>query len=485
LIRFGLGAVCALCACPAGALAARVVVLGAGGRATVRNDPFLTLPAITPAPAASSRARFARAGVRAHVADRNVRTELSRLQRAHAISLAAYRRYLGSINAALRAERRLRGTRAAELEAVIENLHAIAAAGMLTASRLPALFETLDRNRTWWTTGPLISSGERVEFAGSELVWEYYAGQGIELQQLGSFGKADGLYTAGPSEYPQLRELLSELIPLAANRAGGLTWEYYFNFDGGVPPWTSAMSQGTALEALTRAHQAFGSRSYLSLAHRALPVFTARPPAGVAVRTSRGTRYVQYSFDPGAGDEVINAFLQTLIGLYDYAHVSGDREAARLFAAGDAEARAEVPRYDTGAWSLYQPGEEDTLDYHTLVTGFLHELCARVRAPVYCTTAAHFDAYLKTPPALALLTGRVRVGRPAVIRFRLSKLSRVGIVLVDDGQTVFLTSSDFGYGVDAFSIPALQHTGDYTVRLAATDLADNFNRIVGTLHVSH
>jgi hypothetical protein len=279
---------------------------------------------------------------------------------------------------------------------VIQNIRAILGSGLLTASRLPALFATVDANRRWWTTGPLLSSGQRVELSGSQLVWEYYAGQGIELQVLGSFGKADGLYTAGPSHYREMRQLLAELIPLAARRAGGLTWEYYFNFDGGTPPWTSAMSQGTALEALTRAYRAFGDRSYLAIGRRALPVLGVSPTTGVAVRTRRGIRYLLYSFAPGA--RVLNGFLQTLIGLYDYAHASGDRTAARLFAAGDAEARFEVPSYDTGSWSLYEPGIMDSIDYHVLVTGFLHELCSRTRARVYCRTATRFDAYLKSPP---------------------------------------------------------------------------------------
>jgi hypothetical protein len=400
LVAVVLVAALTLCGWPAGALAAPVLVLGAGGRATVRDDPFLTFPGVAPAPSvssASSPARASRARPRART-DRNVRTELARLHRTHAISIAAYRRYLASFNSALRTERHLRGTRALELEAVIENLHGIAAAGLLTRSRLPVLFQTLERNRSWWAIGPLLSDGQRVEFADSQLVWEYYRGQGIELQELGSFGKADGLYTAGPPDYPQLRQLLSELIPLAVKRGGGLTWEYYFRFDGGVPPWTSAMSQGTALEALTRGYEASGSASYLNLAHRALPVFGTAPPAGVGVKTRRGTRYIQYSFAPSAHDEVINAFLQTLIGLYDYAHASHDPRAARLFAAGDAEARFELPRFDTGSWSLYQPGVPDSLDYHVLVTGFLHELCARTNALVYCTTAARFDSYLGHPP---------------------------------------------------------------------------------------
>ena len=178
---------------------------------------------------------------------------------------------------------------------MVENLHAIAAAGLLTPSRLPALFQTLDRNRQWWTTGPLLSSGDRVEFTGSQLVWEYYPGQGIELQVLGSFGKADGLYTAGASQYPALRALLAELIPLAAQRGGGLTWEYYFHFDGGSPPWTSAMSQGTALEALTRAYEAFGESSYLAVAQQALPIFEAPQAVGVRETTPVGSRYLRLS----------------------------------------------------------------------------------------------------------------------------------------------------------------------------------------------
>jgi hypothetical protein len=352
----------------------------------------------------------------------------------------------------------------------------------LTPSRLPALFETLARNVQWWTTGPLLTYGQRVEFKGSELVWEYYPGQGIELQELGSFGKADGFYTGGSSYYPRLRKILSELIPLAARRAGSLTWEYYFDFDGGRPPWTSAMSQGTALEALTRAYRAFGDVSYLTVAGKALGIFQRAPSVGVRVPTAIGARYLQYSFAPGAS--IINAFLQSLIGLYDYAQVSGSPVAKQLFAAGNAEAQAEVPHFDTGAWSLYQPGLEDSLDYHELVTGFLQQLCSRTRAPVYCTTAQHFVAYEKTPPALALLTRRAHVHRALSVSFRLSKESHVGIVVVRNGQIVFETSASFPYGVHSFSVPALAHTGSYDVRLAATDLAGNFGRITGVLDVT-
>jgi hypothetical protein len=470
--------------------AAPVLVLGRGGHAVVRENPFLAATAPTPAPAVAtlapppSHVRRSRASVAAHGAATQITiaSTLTKLYRRGEIDAATYAGDHAALEAAIRTAARLTGTRAVELYSVLTNLHNMAVAGELTPSRLPALFLTLDNNRQWWSTGPLLASGQRVQFAGSQLVWEYYPGQGIELQVLGSFGEADGLYTGGPANYPHLRQLMSELIPLAVKRAGGLAWEYYFRFDGGRPPWVSAMAQGTALEALTRSYEAFQDPSYLTVAAQALPLFSAAPPVGVRIPTRLGARYLQYSFAPGAS--IINAFLQSLIGLYDYAHVSGNAVAQQLFDAGDAEALAEVPHFNTGAWSLYQPGQEDALSYHQLVTGFLQELCSRTQASVYCTTANDFQKDLTTPPALTLMTHHSRVGVLTDVHFWLSKQSHVGIVEVYKGTTIFATSAVLGYGGNAFGLPTPRRAGTYTVRLAATDLAGNFNRIVGTLSIA-
>jgi hypothetical protein len=243
------------------------------------------------------------------------------------------------------------------------------------------------------------------------------------------------------------------------------------------------MSQGTGLEALTRAYQATGNATYLNVATSALPIFSVPPPVGVNVRTPAGTRFLQYTFAPGI--DIINAFLQTLIGLYDFAHVSGNPTAAQLFAAGNAQAQAELPEFDTGAWSLYQPGVEDTLDYHTLVTGFLQQLCTRTSAPIYCTTAQHFQSYLTIPPVLTQVTARVRNKAAFSLRFQLSKISHVGVVVTSaSSQTVFATSASFGHGTQGFTVPRIKKAGTYGVVLTATDLAGNFARITGSLQVT-
>jgi hypothetical protein len=387
---------------------------------------------------------------------------------------------LGAFNAAVTAEKRLTATRLSELEAVTENVRQLAVTRQLTAPRLAAVVATLNANRTWWTTGSLPAPDQRIEFSGSQLVWEYYPGQGLQLQVLGTFGKADGMYTAGPSQYPAMEQLLSEMIPLASRRGGGTTWEYYFRFDGGSPPWTSAMSQATGLEALTRAYDATKNPYYLQVAASAIGIFGKPPPVGVTIPTALGVRFLQYTFAPNL--KIINAFLQTLIGLYDYGRASGNTTAQTLFAKGDAEAMAEVPSFNTGAWSLYQPGVEDDLSYHELVTGFLAQLCTITKAPVYCMTASQFTADLTIPPALSDQTTTAKPRQPFDLSFRLSKVSHVGIVVTRGSNTVFSTSASFAYGVRTFTVPALK-AGTYGVRLAATDLAGNFSRTTGTLTV--
>jgi hypothetical protein len=172
---------------PSTAGAAPVVVLTPAGHALHRNDPYLTLPAVTPVPGSRGIAA-AKPKPKPKAKQRTVHTELVRLRNSAAITQTQYSQYSGSFSAALASEKRLRGTRQNELKAVVANLQSIAASGGLTPSRLPALFQTLDRNRQWWTTGPLLASGQRVEFSGSNLVWQYYPGQGIELQVLGTFG---------------------------------------------------------------------------------------------------------------------------------------------------------------------------------------------------------------------------------------------------------------------------------------------------------
>ena len=230
-------------------------------------------------------------------APRTVPSELDALLAAGAIDQPHHDAWAESYDNAKATLKKLHGTRRRQLDAVIANTRAIAKAGLLTPTRAPLVFLTLQRNRAWWSEGSLLRYGQRVMFAGSQLVWQYYPGQGIQVQWLGTFGRANGLFQQTGRD-DELRALLDEALGLATARAGGIAWESLFHFDGGAPPWVSGLSQGTALQALSRAAARLGEPRYFEAARAALGIFRAPPPEGVRVDTPVGAHYLQYSFAP-------------------------------------------------------------------------------------------------------------------------------------------------------------------------------------------
>jgi len=476
----------------------------------------------------------------------SVGAALGGLQRSGAITPAVYQQDYSAYVAAVNSLKKLSGTRRSELGVVVANVRAIAAAGGFIPSRLPALFLTLERNRTWWTTGSLLASRVRISFSGSKLVWEYYSGQGIEIQWLGTFGEGNGFYSGGQNN--NLKQLVSELIPLATKRAGGIAWEYMFQFDGGLPPWTSGLSQGTALQVLSRDWSRFKEPAVLTAAQEALGIFKTPPPSGVRVTSSLGAHYLEYTYAPT--DRILNGEIQALVGLYDYTSITKDPVGLALFEAGDAEERARTPLYDTGAWSMYDQFGESDLSYHELLTEFLQHLCERTRrgepltvasapaAPptstptpatpttttttpaggtsggttetggasaaryaaraaasstpasaiagdaIYCTTAEHFTADEHTPPSISLITTTLPTSSRAGVQLSLSKVSTVRLTVRLGGRVVFSNSATVERGKPKLLWPTPAKGGSYAITLSATDLAGNFATATGTITVA-
>lgn len=147
-----------------------------------------------------------------------------------AIDRARLARARAAYEAVKHAHRAARGTRRANLRAVYMETDDMAWRGAVTGSRLSAITLTLERNREWWTLGTIPRGGERIEFAGSRLVWQYYPLEGVHLQPLASFGKANALWRA--RRRAALRGLLDELLALGADRGGALAFEYLFDPQG-------------------------------------------------------------------------------------------------------------------------------------------------------------------------------------------------------------------------------------------------------------
>jgi hypothetical protein len=431
-----------------------------------------------------------------------VRAELNRLQDAGELVPETAAGYRDAYDAAQKTLKKLHGFRHAQLKAVVANVDALAAGGLFTPSRLRAEFLTLARNRAWWAAKPLPGAGQRTSFPGSQLVWQFYPGQGWQIQWLGTFGKANALWAIKTRD-DDLRALLDEALGLAVQRAGGLAFEYLFRFDGGRPPWVSGLAQGTGLSAFSRAAVRLGEPHYFDAARGALGIFRMPPPSGVRRTTKAGAHYLQYSFAPRL--RIANGFAQSLNGLHDFAALANDDEGRRLFDAGEAQLRDELPTFDTGAWSLYSVGQpptrESDLGYHKVLRDFLQGLCDRLTADrertaggtpatptpnpeIYCQTAQRFTTDLHTPPKLAFgeKLPMLRAKKDGQVPFTLDKVSTVTMTATRAGRLVFARTVRLGRGRHTVDLRP-EAGGPLRITVRAVDLAGNAAAQSAVVHV--
>lgn len=479
----------ALLLTPAIAGAAPVVVLSDDGETRVARDGLPApreLPGLGSAKADRKReAPLARLAATAR--GPSVRGELRRMRRRGAIDSPTHDTRLAAYDQARSTARRLSGRRRAELTGVLELIEGITARRELTPSRLTPLWTTLERNEEWWRTGPLPTSGQRVQFKGSELLWQYVPGQGLHAHPLANFGRLNGLWQGGRRYERRMGVLMDELLAMRVERAGGIAWEYYFAFGPSRAPWVSGMAQATGLQALTRAAEKLArSGDVVPIAQAGLGIFEAAPPAGVRVASGGGAHYLLYSGDPEL--RVLNGFVQALSGLESFAAATGDPRAQRLYAEGRTAVAPEVAQSDTGAWSLYSLGRvsvEASLSYHQLLVGFLANLCKRTGDSLYCDTQTRFAGYAKQPPALRVLTRRLRAGTPGSLRFRVSKRSALTMRIERDGRLVAsraLGTVPYGRRSTPFT-PPRRRPGTYTVSWTGTDVAGSSGAGSATVEV--
>ena len=244
-----------------------------------------------------------------------------------------------------------------------------------------------------------------VQFRGSQMLFEYYVGKGLQLQPLANFKKANALHgacvkpTGVACNRTALARLLDEMVATRVRRGRFTAYEYYFDF-GGRPPWISGMATATGIQAFGRAGQLLNTTKWRRYVQEAYGAFTTPAPTGVLTRGPLGgTHYLQYSF--ASRLYIINALLQSVIGLYDYAEITGDPTAARLWRAAEPEARRELPANDTGDWSTYSfRGRESTREYYDLLLEFAAGMCHRTKIEQYCTTTRNFRNYIAKPATL-------------------------------------------------------------------------------------
>jgi hypothetical protein len=402
----------------------------------------------------------------------SVNRTLARLSTRGPYDAAEVARWKRDWRTARRAVRRLRGDERRNLSGVIANTRSMATRRLLRARARPA-FETLRHNLDWFVErrAPTPANGTRDGF-GTDVVWQFYAGSGWQLQPLGSFGALNALLKRRRTD-ARVRVLADQLLRLGVWRKGFLAFEYLFPWDGGRPGWISGMAQATGMQALAGAYRRLGDVRLLRASARMRPAFEHRPPWGVRRRTGRGrAHFLLYSQSPRL--LVGNGFAQALLGLDRYREISGDPRAARLVEEGLAQARRDLPRFDTGAWSLYhrtpsRPGVESSLHYHRVFTGFLEQLCARFGEERLCRMHEQFVAYEAEAVEIARLRVRER-RRRIVVMLHVSKRSTVTVSARAGDRVVARSTRALLRGPERFVFARPRSAKHVAVEVRATSL---------------
>jgi len=373
---------------------------------------------------------------------------------------------------AKRAARNLGGAPQANMRGVLANLTSLAKRHLLGTRAYPA-FLILQRNVEWFyderNSAP--AYGTRTTFDGSELIWQFYPGSGWQLQPLANFGRLNGLLKLRKPAAGRLERFADDLLATGVQRRGSLAFEYYFPWSGGAPGWISGMATATGMQAFANLGKRDGDTRYTNAAHAMLGVFKAPPPWGVTVQGDAGPSFLLYSQSPSV--LVGNGIAQAIIALDNYRAATGDPDAAALVDSAVAEARQLLPKFDTGAWSLYdrtptRPLGESDLSYHRLFQGFLVQLCDKFGDP-FCAESDNFARYQTEPVAVTRMSLRTYRKKYVRASFVLSKRGTVTATLERDGSAIrsYASSMTRGRHTLTWKRPP---KGDYDLVVRTTSL---------------
>jgi len=163
------------------------------------------------------------------------------------------------------------------------------------------------------------------------------------------------------------------------------------------PPWLSAMAQGEAASLLVRAHHRTGEERFAAAAVRALaPLRLSVAEGGVRAELGGGFFPEEYPSTPPSF--VLNGAIFALWGCRDVAVGLGDEGASALYEEGVDTLAANIHRFDTGYWSLYDlfPHPVRNLAsgaYHLLHLNQLRAVHAVSPRPQFAHTIERFARY--------------------------------------------------------------------------------------------
>jgi heparosan-N-sulfate-glucuronate 5-epimerase len=193
---------------------------------------------------------------------------------------------------------------------------------------------------------------------------------------------------------------------LQRNSAGIPVWNHHFDWDYRTSlkaPWYSGLAQGQGISMLVRAWTATGASKYLEASRNAMEAFYADVSDGGVVFTDseRNLWIEEYIVHPDPPTHILNGFMWASWGIYDYSLVTKDRAAKQLFESFVRTIGSNLPRFDTGYWSLYeQSGTKMKMIashfYHQLHIAQLHVMYRLTGDPVFREFSEKWELYARS-----------------------------------------------------------------------------------------
>ena len=230
------------------------------------------------------------------------------------------------------------------------------------------------------------------------------------------------------------------------------------------------MAQAVAAQALARSSVLLEDPNLGAAAVRA---FTSVSPFLLSLPSGPWIRL--YGFN---GEVVLNAQLQSIVSLLDYATTSGNAAASALAQRLIATAETLFPRFDTGDWSRYElGGGYAPRDYQKFVTDLLAKLAKQTRRSVLGRDGAAVPRVLLRPAAGDAARRRRRRSGPSrstgtsTSRRSRSRLSMRASVTLAVGGKVATYRLNAGTRTLTWKPPAGLAPGTYPVQVSAVSYA--------------
>lgn len=174
------------------------------------------------------------------------------------------------------------------------------------------------------------------------------------------------------------------------SNGGWITFEY----DNREQPYSS-MAQGEGISLLIRAYIATGENKYLDCAHKAKDFMLLSLNNGGTTRYDGQDVYLlEYTYD----SVVLNGWIFSLWGLYDYCLFFDDTETKKVLDATLETLKKKLPDFDIGYWSKYDDGKRITSPfYHRLHIAQLKVMYDLTGDAIYKEYADKWEKYLNSP----------------------------------------------------------------------------------------